>query len=143
MRICREKIVIERQEKYEYDKKITKMEDVVDLVRDVMKIQNEAQEVCYVLAIDSRNKTVCFTEIGRGSTNVCSILIADIYKYVLLSNCKKFILLHNHPSGDTTPSKEDIKITKTLLKGTKLLGIQMLDHIVIGNNKYQSCMAEI
>lgn len=143
MKISRQKLVLERDKNFEYNYKITKTENVVEFVRNVLKIQNEPQEVCYLLTLDSRNKLVSFAEIGRGTIDMCKVLIADILKNVLLSNCQKFIILHNHPSGDSTPTNADIELTKRLYNAAELLQMQMLDHIVIGYENYQSCMQEI
>lgn len=57
-----------------------------------------------------------------------------------MSNSVKFILIHNHPSGDATPSPSDIELTKEILKGAEILRLNFLDHIVIGNNDYKSIM---
>ena len=143
MEISRQKLVLVREQDFEYNQKISSSEDVIKFIRDVLEIQNESQEVFYLLTLDTRNRIISFMELGRGSIDMCSIFISDIFKAVLLSNSKKFIVLHNHPSGDSTPSKEDIETTKLIMKGAELLKIQMLDHIVIGFNESQSCMPKV
>ena len=78
-------------------------------------------------------------EVARGSTNCCRVNEADIYKRVIVSNCRKFIILHNHPSGISKPSLDDKKITKDIKKSSTMLGLIFLDHIVVGDNEYTSC----
>lgn len=73
--------------------------------------------------------------------NWCNFSLCELFKSILISNSNKFILIHNHPSGDSTPSNNDIRITREILKGAEILEIQFLDHIVIGDiNNYQSIM---
>lgn len=69
--------------------------------------------------------------------------MSELFKSILMSNSVKFILIHNHPSGDATPSWKDIEITKEILKGAAILKLQFLDHIVIGDNDYQSIMEKL
>ena len=66
--------------------------------------------------------------------------ISELFKSILIGNSEKFILIHNHPSGDATPSVSDIEFTKRVLEGANILGVQFLDHIVVGDNSYQSIM---
>lgn len=143
MTISRQKLVLVREQDFEYNQKISSSEDVVKFIKEVLEIQNESQEVFYLLTLDTRNKIISFTELGRGTIDECRIAMNDIFKTVLLSNSRRFIILHNHPSGDATPSKEDIETTKLIMKGAELLKIQLLDHIVIGFNESQSCMPKV
>lgn len=143
MTISRQKLLLVREETFEYNKAIKNTRDIFTFVKEILKVQDEAQEVCYVITLDTKNKIVGFTETARGAINMCNISLSQIFKNVLLSNCEKFIVLHNHPSGDATPSKQDIEITKHILESAKLLGMQMLDHVIVGNEDFQSCMKEI
>ena len=83
---------------------------------------------------------VSFTEIARGGLDMCNLSQNQIFKTVLLSNSNKFILVHNHPTGDPTPSRTDIETTKRILNSCEILGIEFLDHLVIGDSEYQSIM---
>lgn len=143
MTITRQKLLLVKEQEFKYNQKICSTSDLVDFIMNVLNINNEAQEVVYLLSLNSRNQLVSFTEIARGGLNMCNISQNEIFKNVLLSNCNKFILAHNHPSGDPTPSKNDIEITKKILNSSKILNMEFLDHLVIGDNEYKSIMKDL
>ena len=132
MTITRQKLLLVKEQEFKYNQKICSTSDLVDFIMNVLNINNEAQEVVYLLSLNSKNQLVSFTEIARGGLNMCNVSQNEIFKNVLLSNCNKFILVHNHSTGDPTPSKNDIEIT-----------IEFLDHIVIGDSEYQSIMQDL
>lgn len=140
MTINRQKLLLIKEQQFEYNQKITSTVSLVNFMTNVLKINNEAQEVTYLLSLNNKNQLVSFTEIARGGLDMCNISQNQIFKTVLLSNSNKFILVHNHPTGDPTPSKIDIETTKKIFKSSKILGIDFLDHLVIGDNEYQSIM---
>jgi DNA repair protein RadC len=76
--------------------------------------------------------------VSHGSFNASYAAPREIYYYALKHKAVRLILLHNHPSGDPTPSQEDIMLTKRLSEVGNMIGIELLDHIVIGNNRYIS-----
>lgn len=143
MTITRQKLLLVKEQEFKYNQKICSTSDLVDFIMNVLNINNEAQEVVYLLSLNSKNQLVSFTEIARGGLNMCNISQNEIFKNVLLSNCNKFILVHNHPTGDPTPSKKDIEFTKQILKSSKILNIEFLDHLVIGDNEYKSIMKDL
>ena len=81
--------------------------------------------------------------ISIGGVNKACIDIKDILKEAINLGAPKIILIHNHPSGDSTPSNEDILTTKNIIEITKILGIQLLDHIVIGDGNFTSIFRKI
>ena len=143
MTITRQKLLLVKEQEFKYNQKICSTSDLVDFIMNVLNINNEAQEVVYLLSLNSKNQLVSFTEIARGGLNMCNISQNEIFKNVLLSNCNKFILVHNHPTGDPTPRKKDIEFTKQILKSSKILNIEFLDHLVIGDNEYKSIMKDL
>lgn len=88
--------------------------------------------------LDSRNKIIKQETIFIGSLNESVIHPREIFKIALDENAASIILLHNHPSGDPNPSDYDIEVTKELVIAGRLLGIEILDHIIIGGNKFMS-----
>lgn len=140
MTINRQKLLLIKEQQFEYNQKITSTVGLVNFMINVLKINNEAQEVTYLLSLNNKNQLVSFTEIARGGLDMCNLSQNQIFKTVLLSNSNKFILVHNHPTGDPTPSKSDIETTKRILKSCEILGIEFLDHLVIGDSEYQSIM---
>ena len=116
--------------------KITKPKDIANLLMNEMRF--EKQEKVKVLLLNTKNMLISMKDIVIGETNFASVTPKQIYAEAVKMQVNKIILVHNHPSGDPTPSKEDYDLTKHLLKAGDLLGIRLLDHVVIGNNKYES-----
>ena len=104
---------------------------VFDLFRFLSK---EAKEHFLALHLDSKNKILCIDRVSTGSLNASIVHPREVFKSCMLSSCAALILLHNHPSGDPQPSKEDQELTKRLGEGCKLLGIRLLDHVIIGGD---------
>lgn len=78
-----------------------------------------------------------------GGANFANIAVKDIMSEPIKMKAPKIILVHNHPSGDSTPSKQDIVFTKIVNEAAQILGIELLDHLVIGNKSYTSIFSEI
>ena len=116
--------------------KITKPKDIANLLMNEMRF--EKQEKVKVLLLNTKNMLISMKDIVIGETNFASVTPKQIYAEAVKMQINKIILVHNHPSGDPTPSKEDYDLTKHILKAGDLLGIKLLDHVVIGNNKYES-----
>jgi len=92
-----------------------------------------------ILMLDQKNQVIGINTVGVGSLNASIVHPREVYKPAILSNCAALILGHNHPSGDPQPSKEDRAITQRLKEAGALLGINVLDHLVIGaEGKYFS-----
>ena len=121
--------------------KITTPKDIVELINAHEKYDLAPTEKIIVIAMDNKNQINTYTEIATGTTGYANFNMSELFKTILLSNSNKFILVHNHPSGDTTPSKEDFKITEKIKDASNIMGLQFLDHIVIGENTYTSIMS--
>lgn len=126
-----------------YDKPITQPNDIVKFINTLENYDLSTIENTVVIALSTKNEIVAYAEIGKGTLNGCGLDIPSIFRVVLMANSSKFILVHNHPSGDSTPSKTDIKATKNILDASKLMQIQFLDHIIIGDNTFTSIFNEI
>ena len=96
------------------------------------------QEEVRTLMLDTRNRVLGMPMIYRGSLNSASMRVGEVFKEAIRSNCASIVVAHNHPSGDPTPSAEDIQVTRQLISAGKLLDIEVLDHLVIAQNKYVS-----
>lgn len=143
MKIYKNKIILIKEEEYQYHKKIKTTIDIVEFIRNVIKIQEEIDEVLYLLNLNSNNVINSFMEIARGGLNYCYADQSDIIKKVLINNCKKFILVHNHISGSSIASKNDLDFTKKMKESCDILDLQFLDHIIVCNNEYSSCLLDI
>ncbi len=96
------------------------------------------QEEVRTMLLDTRNRVLAIPTIYKGSLNAVSMRVAELFKEAIRSNSAGLIVAHNHPSGDPTPSTEDISVTKTLVQAGKLLDIEVLDHVVVAQNRYVS-----
>ena len=113
--------------------------DVVKFIDDMEDIKNHAEERIYCIAMNTKNEIISFSQIAQGSIDNCNFDIKGLFKTILLCNASKFILIHNHPSGDSSPSERDYQVTEKIKEASKIMGIEFLDHIVIAQNGYASC----
>ena len=133
------KLVRESTTQYNNDN-IKNINDIINLIDNIEDIKNNDVENVYIICLNNKNIPVNYSLVAKGTINASIIDPKVIFKTILLSNASAFIMVHNHPSGDSTPSKQDYEITNILKKASKLLDINFLDHIIIGNNNYISCM---
>lgn len=96
------------------------------------------QEEVHTMLLDTRNRVMATPMIYRGSLNAASMRVGEVFREAIRNNAASVIVAHNHPSGDPTPSAEDVAVTKALATAGKLLDIEVLDHIVIAHNRYVS-----
>ena len=96
-------------------------------------LRDEAKEHFIALHLDGKNRILCFDRVSVGSLNQSIVNIRDLLKTACLSSAAAILLIHNHPSLDPTPSREDIEITRRAKEAGELLGIRLLDHIIIGD----------
>lgn len=96
------------------------------------------QESLFVMAVDGRNNLIGVQELYRGTATGTSIRIGEIMSSVLLAQGVGMVLVHNHPSGDPESSEEDLRLTIDVVKACRLLDIEMLDHLIIGRDKFES-----
>lgn len=108
-------------------------QDVVDLSRGFMRIHEEPEEYMYMICLNTKNRVIGVFEISHGTVNSSLVGPREVFQKALLANAVSVIFVHNHPSGDSTPSLEDINITSKLVEAGKLLSVEVLDHIVIGD----------
>ncbi len=97
-------------------------------------LQNETKECVLSLHLDAKNRICCVDEVAIGSLDEAIVHPREVFKSALLSSAAAIVLIHNHPSGDPTPSKMDFEITDRLKKAAEVLGVRLLDHIIIGDD---------
>ena len=100
------------------------------------------QEHFRIMTLNTKKEINFIREISKGTINMTIVHSREVFRAAISDNAHSIILLHNHPTGDPSPSKEDIKLTKNLLEASKIIGIDILDHIIIGDNKYFSFLEE-
>ena len=98
----------------------------------------EYQECFYALYLDTKSKLISYKLLFKGTINSSCVHPREVFKNAFLESAYSIIVIHNHPSGDPTPSKEDIKVTEALMQIGKIMAIPVVDHIIIGNNQYYS-----
>ena len=110
--------------------------DVADLL--INELKYEKREIVKVLMLNVKNNILKIQDIALGGTSFAVFEIKDVLKEAIKIGAPKIILVHNHPSGDPTPSHEDIELTQKLEEVSKMLEIELLDHVIIGDGKYKS-----
>ena len=105
-------------------------------------LRHRNQEVMKLLLLNSKAELIDETNISKGTVNASLVTPRELFVEALKKEAVSMILLHNHPSGDPTPSRDDILTTKRISECGLLIGIELLDHIIIGNNCYVSFQEE-
>ena len=118
------------------DIKINSPKDLADLLMGEMT--ELTQEVLKVVLLSTKNIIIGTKDVFKGSLNTSIVHPREIFKQAIDKNSASIIICHNHPSGDPTPSKEDINITLRIKECGNIIGIKLVDHIIIGNNKFVS-----
>lgn len=112
-------------------KQIISPEDVYKLVR--LKIQNYAKEHFFVLSFNSRNQLLGMDQVSVGTLDSNLVHPRETFEAAIRRHAAQIIIVHNHPSGDTSPSTDDIEVTKQVVDAGKIMGIEVLDHIILGD----------
>lgn len=110
--------------------------DAAELVKYEMTALE--QEELRVLLLDTRNHVLRIQEVYQGSLNMSMVRVGELFKHAIRQNAAAVIVVHNHPSGDPTPSPEDVALTRAIVQAGKLLDVDVLDHLVIGGGKFVS-----
>jgi DNA repair protein RadC len=111
-------------------------QDAADLVRYEMSALE--QEELHVLLLDNRNRVLHIEPVYRGSVNSSQVRVGELFKAAIRRNAAALVVAHNHPSGDPTPSPDDIAVTRAIVQAGKLLDIDVLDHLVIAGGRFVS-----
>lgn len=119
-----------------YQIRIKNSKDVANLLMPEMRY--EKREMAKVLLLNSKNLLLRTVDVSLGGANFACIEPKDVFAEAIKLQAPKIILVHNHPSGDATPSKSDFNLTDRIYDAAELIGIEMLDHIVIGDGTYKS-----
>ncbi len=112
--------------------------DIAKLMQDLYKINEKATEYVHLICFDTAMHIIGIQEISHGAVNASLFPIREIMIGALLCGATNIILTHNHPSGVSKPSREDISATEKIKEAAKILGLTLRDHIITGNNEYFS-----
>jgi len=113
---------------------ITKAEDVYNLFHE--RLKDEKQEHFYILMLNTKNHIIGEHLVSKGVLDAAILEPREVFRPAIKNAASRIIILHNHPSGDPTPSEEDLEVTQKLIQAGKTINIQLLDHIIIGNGKW-------
>ncbi|MDU4694553.1 MAG: JAB domain-containing protein [Paenibacillus sp.] len=117
-------------------RRIINAKDAADLFRQF--IGDCDREVFCIMTLDTKNQPTALHEVSCGTLNASLVHPRETYKLAILANAASIIGCHNHPSGGSTPSSEDIEITERIRDAGSLMGIELLDHIVLGEGNFVS-----
>jgi len=115
-------------------------EDVVSLVRG--RLKNKKKEYFLALLLDTRNQLIRAAEISIGSLDSSVVHPREVFKEAVAASAASVIFAHNHPSGDPAASEDDINLTKRLAQAGEIMGIDVLDHVIVGDQKFLSLKRE-
>lgn len=116
-------------------RKISSSSDVCALFK---YLTQESKEFFLALHLDTKNTIICIDQVSIGSLSASIVHPREVMKSALLSSAAALVLVHNHPSGDPTPSREDIEITTRLKECCELMGLRLLDHVIVCESQYVS-----
>jgi DNA repair protein RadC len=115
------------------ERKISSPSDAAKISRQFLESCDREQLI--VICLDTKNQPTAINTVSVGSLNSSLVHPREVFKPAILSNSASVIIAHNHPSGDSTPSSQDIDITTRLKEAGKILGIDLIDHIIIGSSE--------
>ena len=128
------------QDKNYQTTKITNPKDVANILMDKMRF--EKQEILQTIMLDNRNNIIKIKEIAKGTGNYVKASIKSILSEAIKIEAPKIILVHNHPGGDPTPSQKDIEFTRKVKQASEIMGIELIDHVIIGRVQYKSIFSQ-
>jgi len=117
------------------NREILSERDVYELLKGMASFSKEHFVALY---LDSRNKVIALDTVSIGTLNSSLVHPREVFRPAIIHNCAAVIIAHNHPSGSCEPSDSDIELTGQLKKGGEILGIELLDHVIIGKDCYRS-----
>ncbi len=130
------KVVRERRTGYGSRRTLNTSAEVYECFR--VRFDKADREEFLAVFLDGKNRLIGFNVVSVGSLTASLVHPREVFKPAILANAAALVIVHNHPSGDPTPSAEDQAITDRLKKAAELLGMSLLDHVVIGDRRYVS-----
>lgn len=127
------RVVKESGGRYDIDKQVSNPIKARDLFVEVLELDKRAEEVFAIATLDVHNKVTGVFEVSTGTLSSSLVAPREVFKRAILMNAAAILLGHNHPSTVPEPSSDDIQTTKKLVKSGKMLGINVVDHIIIGD----------
>ena len=129
-----------KEEKVDYPnaRKMNRPDKIVDMMRQVYRIDDKATEHIYMITMNVKCDVTGVFLIGKGGVNSCAVDMTDVMTCAVLAGAKRIVIVHNHPSGDPSPSREDFDFTKKIATAGDMMAIQLLDSLIVGDESYVS-----
>ena len=118
------------------DPPVTTPDEVVDLLRE--RLQDLDREHFVVLHLDAKHSPTGLDTVSIGTLSATLVHPREVFKAAILASAGAILLAHNHPSGDVTPSKDDVDLTRRMVEAGRIIGIEVIDHIIIGDGHHLS-----
>lgn len=115
--------------------------EIVRMMNDIFRMDVQSEEYMYELCFTTKMKLIGIFEIAHGTVNLAPVNPREIFQKALICGAMEVVFLHNHPSGDPTPSRDDITVTRRICDAGRIMGIHITDHIIVGREDYCSLRA--
>jgi DNA repair protein RadC len=135
--MCRIETILIREKKEAFNIQTCSAREVYNVFKFMA---DRPQESLYIVCLNSKNRIIGYSELAKGRLNTCALDMRELARIPILVNAASVIILHNHPSGDSHPSRDDIAITQKARDSLALFGIKLLDHIIIGDENFTSLL---
>lgn len=129
-------LIKEYSKNYPESKALNSPEKIPTMMNKLFQADIQPEEHIWIIAMDTKCCSIGIFEVAKGTVDLCAISPREIFVRLCLCGAACFVLIHNHPSGDVTPSKEDKEFTERVVEAGKILNIKCVDHIIIGNSYY-------
>lgn len=135
------RVALQIKETFEYEqKRFRTSADIYCMMNEIFKLNEKAEEYVYMLAFDAKLQMLGVFEISHGSFNASLIDVKAVFVRALHVGASGIILVHNHPSGNLEPSKDDILVTERMKEAGKILGVELLDHLIVSTEGAESLL---
>lgn len=114
--------------------KLSNPRAIAQMMVDLYDLDIQAEEYVYMIGFNTKQRPLGVFEISHGTVNASILNPREVYLKALLVGAVNIVLIHNHPSGDTSPSREDIRATERIMDAGEMLGIKLIDHIIVGDD---------
>lgn len=131
-------LVKERAFNYQVSESLCSPREIYSFMCQTFELDKKAEEYLYMIAFNTKQKVLGVFEISHGTVNQSLVSPREIYIRALLCGATGIALIHNHPSGVTSPSKEDMQVYKRIKEAGEIIGVPLLDNIIIGDDQYIS-----
>ncbi len=118
------------------DRRIEQSSNVFDIFGPM--IEDRLVEAFWTIALDSKNRVIGYCQVSEGSVSFCPVTPSDVFRFLVLSGASGVVFMHNHPSGDSMPSADDVALTDRLVRAGEMLWLRVLDHVIIGEGSFFS-----